>query len=180
MAIDPGTAILLGNALSGGIGAATSGEDDSGRYNERQFDIDTFRELLRELEQGPMRDRLMYNLSQRLGMSPREFRPNVGGMFGMQGTPQSGGIDMNELAERRGAYTPGAGGYDETSRQLLSRMISGGAHLDQTFGRNYVPSQSTGPTSMQNAPENLPAHSRRLPAWADPQRRWDPRQTGGL
>lgn len=139
-------AIMIGSAaLSAGSNAMSSAGDRG--ESQRQFNFDRIRSLIAQLEQGPMRDRLQYNLGQRLGMSPQEFRPNVGGMFGMQGAPQQGGIDMEELARRRAAYTPGAGGFDQGSREQLLSAIGWKPHPQGGYG------YSTGP-GMPRPPRN--------------------------
>lgn len=67
----------------------------------------------RQLSMAPLRDRLVYNLTQRAGMAPGQFRPTD--MFNPNaygGFPQQGGIDLDQLRRNQMGYTPGAGGVN--------------------------------------------------------------------
>lgn len=80
-------------------------------FNENQYAM----EQQRSLDNAPMRDRAIYMLQARMGMTPGNFAP--GNIF----QPGSlGGINQNQLAQHNANYYPGAGGTANT--QAMQQM----------------------------------------------------------
>lgn len=123
--MDPVTLGLLAGGL-GGLGNFLGGQQQVGASNaDRAERIRQFNAMLQQQKQGsamsiqgrldtaPLRDRLLYNMTQRAGMPSRTFKPMD--MFNpVQGqtAPQYGGIDQDALGAKMNQYTPGAGGVN--------------------------------------------------------------------
>lgn len=135
MAIDPVTGALImggadfvGNLFGGGESESDKLAKERLREDRLQSRGATAVGLQRQIDANPMRDRLMFNLMQRLGMSPGQFRPtdlfNGAGPGSIGTGPVSpGGVDQDLLAAKRAAYTDGAGGQTTgVAEDFLSRL----------------------------------------------------------
>lgn len=190
--IDPGTAFLAGKGLDA-LGGLVSGDknkkdraeqarefnlaqqyrEEQGR-TQTQFDqVSNIGDLQRRIEQAPARDKALFMLNQRLGMTPDAFRPRDMMNPGISPqTPDLGGIDprMQQQA-MQGYHAPdfngggaGSGGVDpRVYHQLMARLGMGGPYGQQTIGD--VPIQKTTyAVPGQRPPQQPPA-----PQLASPQ-----------
>ena len=126
----------LGSFISGGQQAAAMD-----RQSERDFAIGQERnriskigaetdqtmganQLRRQQETNPLRDRVLFGLQNRAGMTPGRFRAND--MFNKLGPGEQvsqGGIDTNALQQANDQFTPGAGGVrPEMLDQMMAKM----------------------------------------------------------
>ena len=152
MAIDPGTAILVGKGLValGGLASGDKNKKKDRKEQQRQFNEDhrwgeeygrtqnvfdqnqALTTTARSLENAPLRDKVLYMLTQRAGMTPGEFKPRdmMNPWTAGSQAPSQGGIDLAALGEAAGKYTMGAGGVDPRIYQAMM------AKLGMTMGPN--------------------------------------------
>lgn len=118
---------VLGGVLAGNQQAKLSKAELAER--RRQFNESLKNErgatalgVQRQIDNAPLRDRLMYNMMQRLGANSTPFVARD--MFNPSAqAPQQGGIDMNALNEALNAYQQGAGGVNtDTAQRFLSTL----------------------------------------------------------
>lgn len=130
----------IGSAISGGQAAGASRYQTEQDFLIRQEQNKISRggldlqktmganDLRRQLESSGLRDRTLFALQNRTGMTPGQFRPKD--MFNpSQGgqSPQQGGIDFAQLSQQNQQFTPGAGGANpEMLRQMLAKLGFGG------------------------------------------------------
>lgn len=136
---DPMTIAAVGGGIAQGLsqalGAVQQGKMSKEQLAEMIRQFNAQQQLARggmavgaqgQLDAMPMKDRVMYNMMQRLGASPQQFVARD--MFNPQNGPaQQGGIDMGAMAQKIGAYTPGAGGQDPGALQKFLAVLGYGA-----------------------------------------------------
>ena len=145
--MDPSTAaIIMGilNGLSGGIDAINA--EKAGKLgigeSERQFNenLKTNRgqyatNVQRQLDESPLRDQLMYNVQQRVGMPMQRFQPRD--MFNPTAAPTgAGGVNMGQLGQKISAYKPGMGGVNTDTLQRYLSALGYGPRPEQQPGND--------------------------------------------
>lgn len=161
--IDPLTGAAIGAGINflGGLFGGGSQEDmarmDAAtreriaqmqtREGQRQYNISQFGNVLQQLEQLPMRDRISYLVSQRLGMAPSAFQPrDIYNPGTSATTPQMGGLDLAQYQRAASAYQPGMGG----TGQVADAYRTMGTDLG--YGNLPVNFVDLGPGSRGSAP----------------------------
>lgn len=188
--IDPGTAFLVGKGIDifGGLfgGESDESKNEKLRLEEarRQFDLQhglqselgrgqqTFdqvgssSDVLRQMQNAPLRDQAAYMLMARMGQAPGDFRAND--MFNPSSQPaQQGGLDAGALQSAAGKYTPGAGGVDQDPyKVMLGRLgLTQGANGGWQMGQPTISSPTgqapqapmpTPPTPSGGPPPTVP------------------------
>lgn len=187
--IDPGTAILISAGLSGVGGLLKSNKmsreqlaeqarefnlsqqftEEMGRTSNQFDQTKNIGDMQRRIEQAPMRDKALYMLNQRLGMTPQSFQPRDMANPGSPGAanPQGGGIDSASLQSSMGRYRApnfmtdqaGSGGVDpRIYHQMMARLGLSGTYGNQSIGD--VPIQKT---TYGAAPAHGPQTGQLLP-----------------
>lgn len=121
-----------------------------GSRQQQQNEGSQANDLQRQMAMAPLRDQIVSQLHNRMGMSPQQFVPRD--MFNPQNGPQqNGGVDLNALSRQNAAYQPGQGGQMDTSvQQAILHML--GYDRGKT-GANGQPGpyQHTQPTGFNSA-----------------------------
>lgn len=108
--------IIAGGASGFASGAMNLLQGGQQGMDDRTYQLNKLQlgnQIRRQLDMAPLRDRLVFNLLQRTGMSPQA--PQFHDIFNPStsvDTPRPGGIDLDELSRRTGAYSgmgPGGG-----------------------------------------------------------------------
>ena len=126
----------IGSAISGGQAAGAQRDQTAKDFEIRQEQNRISREglnasktlgandLRRQLETSGLRDRTLFALQNRTGLTPSRFNPKD--LFNPQAsgsTPSQGGIDFSKLAGLNDQFQPGAGGVqEEMLRQMLAKL----------------------------------------------------------
>ncbi len=99
-------------------------------------------QLRRQMETNPLRDRVLFGLQNRAGMTPGRFNPKDMFNPNNKGPISQGGIDFSALKQANDQFTPGAGGVNpEILQQMLGKM---------GFGPNATPARGPGPLPDPN------------------------------
>ena len=126
----------IGDFVSGGRAAGAQRDQTAKDFQIRQEQNRISREgldasktlgandLRRQLETSGLRDRTLFALQNRTGLTPSRFNPKD--LFNPQApgsTPSQGGIDFSQLAGLNEKFEPGAGGVqEEMLRQMLAKL----------------------------------------------------------
>lgn len=109
-----------------------------GRRGQGQSELGQANEIGRQLDAAPIRDRVQYQIMQRLGQTPQAFNPK--NMFdASQGNDfqgSTGGIDFEKLAADNAKYQPGAGGVNTDRLEFMLKRLGYGN--DQVGNPNPV------------------------------------------
>ena len=125
-----GWATLGVDALGGALGGASQGKAQQNQLREqrRQFDLQEAEKLRHQLEMAPLRDRIIYQMQQRMGMPASSGGlminrdPLANNQFAGFGD-SSQEARQSALNQSNAAYTPGAGGTTPWFyANLLARM----------------------------------------------------------
>lgn len=155
--------------------------EEMGRTSNQFDQTRNIGDLQRRIEQAPARDKALYMLNQRLGMTPQAFQPRDMANPASAGTanPQGGGIDSASLQASMGRYRApnfmndqaGSGGVDpRLYHQMMARLGLSGAYGNQNIGD--VPIQRTtysvpgqGPQTGQLLPNGAKVNPPGTPPW---------------
>lgn len=127
MAIDPGTAMIAGSALSslGGLLGGGGGNKDA----KRQFNITSSPQIARLLEGAPLREKLMAILGNVAGSPPDAFAPRD--MF----NPGPNGLQPVQLGGRsRESMMPPSGFRPSNDSANLYKTLLGQMGYGEIFG----------------------------------------------
>ena len=142
----------LGGAFGGAAQAQATKQQT--KLQENQFNRQYAERLKQILEMQPIRDKVLYMLNQRAGMTPSAVRPFD--MFNSTspgpGQASLGGIDLNALKSAAGAYKPGMGGVDPSLENTLLYQM-GYAHDPHGIGGN--PNQTYAATGSPEYRKNV-------------------------
>lgn len=119
--------------------------------------------LAGQTQLGGLRDQVVYQLMNQMGMSPQAFNPVNYGAPVNSGQQGLGGIDLNKLAQETAAYTPGAGGTNTNVAQAtLGQLGYSNASDIQTKNNPGSQSYSYGGYTYANGTGPLAAQTQGL------------------
>lgn len=126
-------ASLIGNTVSGigqGQIAGANMKEQQREFNQN-YGLNANSQALqtnRAAQASPLRDQAQYLLQARLGLTPQAFQPHD--LFNpstSQATPQMGGVNLGQYAQKAGQYRPGMGGQSPALQQsILQKLGYGG------------------------------------------------------
>lgn len=184
--VDPGSAFLVGKGLEAFGGLFDHSKANSLKEQRREFDVaqqiaqqqsrsqtqmdqtSAVGGLNRQMEQAPLRDKVLYMLNQRSGMVPQNFQPRDMMNPWSQGAsnPQQGGIDPQALQQAMGRYqapdfqrgVAGSGGIDpHVYQQMMQHLGMNGGQLGDIPLSNTGPYRTKDPAAPpQPGPQNIP------------------------
>lgn len=123
----------IGQGLAGQAQAkaSTNATNDNSKVSLGQSAMQT----QRGLDSAPIRDRAMYLLQQRLGMTPQTFQPHdIYNQSTSAATPQYGGYNPQQMAQAQAAYTPGAGNVNTAVADQYMNKIGYGQNETNPLG----------------------------------------------